>query len=669
MGCIESKEEEDDDFNQGAMMAIGRSERISRKIDGSPSSSWGNNKPIPTSKSKTAKSKRSKKDDDSDSKAMAEAEAESSKSVRDRQNGINVTNTPAPQLEVGGLKLSEIIKRRIVGNIMSGVPVVSASASPSATTTSMSTNSMIVMDVGMGCIQSQEEEDDGFKQEAMMAIGRSERITRKVDGGPSSSWRNKPISKSKIAKSKRPKMDDSADSKANSEAEMSKSVRDRQNGINVTNSPAPQLDEDGRLKFSEILKRRIVGNEMSEVPVVSTTLTSTNSMIVMDVAACTQKGWYPDDPHKPNQDSYSIEYKFNGANMEDDSFLAIYDGHGPVGEHFANYAKKNLPKLIKKYVKQERVKKHKKRNDNLLEGEKKIPFNPKLWPNLEPSEYIRASTKAHMECNQNMIDTQPLVSLSGTTAISAAIHNGNLIISNVGDSRAILGVRDSSSPSPSSPSSPSSSSPSSESKGNSNIVAVPLSKDQTPWRKDERERVIKEGGRIMTIKQMMADGNTDEEGNVKVKTVHFVIMDQQDNMDGTFGDRTLGEGGDIDDEGDPPRVWLKNKNLPGVSFSRSLGDSIANRVGVNGEPETFAKAITDDDKIIVLASDGVFEFIPNQTIIDLCAESKNPAQACTKIVDMAYHQWLKYEDRTDDITIIVMFLRVGGCERASKQAN
>lgn len=534
MGCIESKEEEDDDFNQGAMMAIGRSERISRKIDGSPSSSWGNNKPIPTSKSKTAKSKRSTKDDDSDSKAMAEAEAESSKSVRDRQNGINVTNTPAPQLEVGGLKLSEIIKRRIVGNIMSGVPVVSASASPSATTTSMS---------------------------------------------------------------------------------------------------------------------------------------STNSMIVMDVAACTQRGWYPDDPHKPNQDSYSIEYKFNGANMEDDSFLAIYDGHGPVGEHFANYAKKNLPKLVKKYVKQERVKKHKKRNNNLPKGEKKIPFNPKLWPNLEPSEYIRASTKAHMECNQNMIDTQPLVSLSGTTAISAAIHNGNLIISNVGDSRAILGVHDSSSPSPSSPSSPSSSSTSSESKGNGNIVAVPLSKDQTPWRKDERERVIKEGGRIMTIKQMMADGNTDEEGNVKVKTVHFVIMDQQDNMDGTFGDRALGEGGDIDEEGDPPRVWLKNKNLPGVSFSRSLGDSIANRVGVNGEPETFAKAITDDDKILVLASDGVFEFIPNQTIIDLCAESKDPAQACTKIVDMAYHQWLKYEDRTDDITIIVMFLRVDGCERASKQAN
>ncbi len=463
-----------------------------------------------------------------------------------------------------------------------------------------------------------------------------------------------------------------------SEKDLKDSVRERR----TANIPPPALDEKGNLTLSEVVMRREKTKNTNDVPITVTatpaTATSSSSSFaarrknfVMDVAACSQRGYYPDDPHKPNQDAYGIHLSnFNNNNNNNnngDAFLAIYDGHGPVGEHFAKYAKKHIPTLIEKYVRQERVRKHKERNANLPPSVKKIPFNPKLWPLLQPKEYQDACRKAHVECNKNMIDTQPLVNLSGTTAISVAFHNNHMIISNVGDSRAILGYRDQMAKKANKDheeedhanGNGNGTTTNHTTNKNGSVVAVPLSRDQTPWRKDERNRIMEAGGRVMTIDQMKAGQNTDDDGNVTMKrtTTTSSTTTTTTSMDDNFGDRNLGEAGDIDEDGDPPRVWLMNKNIPGVSFTRSLGDSVADRVGVYGEPETFTKRITEEDEILVLASDGVFEFVTNQDIIDMCVDSDTPSEACNKVVDAAYHQWLKYEDRTDDITIIVMFLK------------
>jgi serine/threonine protein phosphatase PrpC len=59
------------------------------------------------------------------------------------------------------------------------------------------------------------------------------------------------------------------------------------------------------------------------------------------------------------------------------------------------------------------------------------------------------------------------------------------------------------------------------------------------------------------------------------------------------------------------RVWLKNEDTPGLAMSRSFGDSMACRVGVNAVPEVKMFELQQDDKIIVLASDGVWEFLEN----------------------------------------------------------
>ena len=234
---------------------------------------------------------------------------------------------------------------------------------------------------------------------------------------------------------------------------------------------------------------------------------------------------YPtSDPHKPNQDSHCTLHPF--ANMKDDAFFAVFDGHGPVGEHFASYAKTHLPPLVATYLKQEQVKALKTSNAKLPK-EDRVPFNPKFFPPLGEQQYQRVCRKAYVECNREIIDTQPLVNLSGSTAISAGFHNGRVTISNVGDSRAILGYRDAGGADANS---------NSNSNSDGKLIAVPLSQDQTPWRKDERERIRSCGGRCLTLDQL--EGKEDEDADA----------------DEDEDDRKLGENGDIDVKGDPPRV-------------------------------------------------------------------------------------------------------------------
>lgn len=62
------------------------------------------------------------------------------------------------------------------------------------------------------------------------------------------------------------------------------------------------------------------------------------------------------------------------------------------------------------------------------------------------------------------------------------------------------------------------------------------------------------------------------------------------------------------------RVWLKHQELPGLAMSRSLGDKIAQSVGVSPVPEVKEFLISPQDRFIVLASDGVWEFLPNEEV-------------------------------------------------------
>ena len=96
-------------------------------------------------------------------------------------------------------------------------------------------------------------------------------------------------------------------------------------------------------------------------------------------------------------------------------------------------------------------------------------------------------------------------------------------------------------------------------------------------------------------------------------------------------------------------------------MSRSFGDQVACRVGVNAVPEISELRMTPADKVIILASDGVWEFLENQQVADIVYPfflQRNAEGAAENLVRAAFKQWKREENVIDDITCIVIFLDI-----------
>ena len=112
----------------------------------------------------------------------------------------------------------------------------------------------------------------------------------------------------------------------------------------------------------------------------------------------------------------------------------------------------------------------------------------------------------------------------------------------------------------------------------------------------------------------------------------------------------------------PLRVWLKNEDIPGLAMTRSFGDDMAARVGVIAEPEILELDLCKDDKFIVIASDGVWEFLSNEDVAQIVLpffEKRNAEGAAEALVRESYLRWKQEEDDIiDDITCVIIFLDV-----------
>jgi len=210
---------------------------------------------------------------------------------------------------------------------------------------------------------------------------------------------------------------------------------------------------------------------------------------------------------------------------------------------------------------------------------------------------------------------------SGTTGIAALLIDDVLHVANVGDSRAIMGKA---------------------LPGASQWKVVPLSIDQTAFRDDERQRC-----------------RADAQAPVSFATMSMIEGDTP--MSENFGEES------IEAAADPPRVWLEGKMCPGTAFTRSLGDAVAKLVGVVAKPELCTVQLTENAKAIVLASDGVFEFMENEEVLAVAQKyAPDATAAANEMVKISFNRWMESgEERTDDITAVVCYLE-GFAAPASK---
>ena len=202
-----------------------------------------------------------------------------------------------------------------------------------------------------------------------------------------------------------------------------------------------------------------------------------------------------------------------------------------------------------------------------------------------------------IKVNEKLISNEAINSIfSGTTCVSLVYTPIKLICANIGDSRAVVGRYD---------------------KNNKKWISINLSRDHKPTEEDEARRILKKGGRIKPF--------LDEETGTEVG---------------------------------PPRVWVRDDEVPGLAMTRSFGDRVAAIAGTICVPEIKEYAFHEGDKFVILASDGVWEFISSEECINIIGkfyENNNIVECCNFLYEESRKRWLREEDVVDDITMLLIF--------------
>ncbi|XP_045828708.1 probable protein phosphatase 2C 52 [Trifolium pratense] len=173
---------------------------------------------------------------------------------------------------------------------------------------------------------------------------------------------------------------------------------------------------------------------------------------------------------------------------------------------------------------------------------------------------------------------------------TAEYQGSNLFMGNIGDSRAIMGSKDS----------------------NDSMVAIQLTVDLKPDLPREAESIKKCKGRVFAL----------------------------------------------EDEPEVPKVWLPYDDAPGLAMARAFGDFCLKEYGVISIPEFTHRLLTDKDQFIVLASDGIWDVLSNEEVVEIVSSAPNRSSAARVIVESAAREWKhKYPtSKMDDCAVLCLFL-------------
>mmetsp|Transcript_2017 Transcript_2017/g.2708 ORF Transcript_2017/g.2708 Transcript_2017/m.2708 type:complete len:358 (-) Transcript_2017:322-1395(-) len=197
------------------------------------------------------------------------------------------------------------------------------------------------------------------------------------------------------------------------------------------------------------------------------------------------------------------------------------------------------------------------------------------------------------ECVTDLPDMKINTAFSGTTCVFGVMNKSKLYVANIGDSRCVMCRQI----------------------NGDNTEAIELSRDQKPEDPGEKERILAANGRVEPLP------------------------------------------GPPGEDCGPPRVWLKDVDVPGLAMSRSIGDDVSQAVGVISVPEIKTHDVESNDIFAIWASDGVWEFMSSKEAVDLVWRYRNDLpKAVDELCGEATRRWKQEEEVIDDITaVIVLF--------------
>jgi len=112
------------------------------------------------------------------------------------------------------------------------------------------------------------------------------------------------------------------------------------------------------------------------------------------------------------------------------------------------------------------------------------------------------------------------------------------------------------------------------------------------------------------------------------------------------------------------RIFAKGRKhngmfFPGMNMSRALGDCLGHEFcGIRAIPTVREVKLEDDHHLLLLCSDGVWEFLDVQQACDAVLAEENFQVGAEKLAKLSYDQWMEKEKGTvsDDITVVAIKL-------------
>ncbi|WOL06385.1 hypothetical protein Cni_G15119 [Canna indica] len=306
-----------------------------------------------------------------------------------------------------------------------------------------------------------------------------------------------------------------------------------------------------------------------------------------------------------NQDAMIVWENFSLT--KDAIFCGVFDGHGPYGHMVAKKVRDSLPLKLST---QWRARLNSPESPDLngsvsgsMNSEETVSIViDNNWGDYLDVDENEKVPEMYLPLKQSflkafkMMDKELKFHLaidcfcSGTTAVTIIKQGQDLVIANIGDSRAIMGTRDK----------------------DNNLIAVQLTVDLKPNLPREAARIQQCKGRVFARQ----------------------------------------------DEPEVARVWLPNNDSPGLAMARAFGDFCLKDYGLISVPEISYRRLAENDEFIVLATDGVWDALSNQEVVDIVVSAPTRSTAARAVVDCAVRSWrLKYPtSKIDDCATVCLFL-------------
>ncbi|XP_039050697.1 probable protein phosphatase 2C 65 [Hibiscus syriacus] len=173
-----------------------------------------------------------------------------------------------------------------------------------------------------------------------------------------------------------------------------------------------------------------------------------------------------------NQDAMTVWENFTGEKGA--FFCGVFDGHGPSGHRVARYACHTLPSKLSLIIEVSQLNGCRE-NDALVSAGQ----NDSYGVNKDTfSSWKTSLIKAFKEVDEDLDSEFSLHSYSsGTTAVTIVKQDEHLIVSNLGDSRAVLGSRN----------------------NKNRLLPIQLTVDLKPSIPNEAERIEECGGKVFAM--------------------------------------------------------------------------------------------------------------------------------------------------------------------------